>query len=125
MDHYYKTIVAVCITVILCGIFFWPTLYYYDHIVVGSNSFPIRINRITGYTENYFAGEWVSQEYQKEELLPPEEQAKVTGNAAFGLHSFNGEIYNGSNSWTITSAIIQVTAHQPPVLNYNKDNLNP
>ncbi len=117
-----KTMLVVCVTVILCGILFWPTIYNYDHMVIGHNTYPVRMNRITGYTEYYLVGKWVSEESQKpvptrEEVLPPEEQAKVTGNAGFNSdgNSFEGEIYNGSSNWTIASLIIRVAAYQSSI----------
>jgi hypothetical protein len=117
-----KSITALCITVIICGVLFWPTLYRYDHIMVGGNTFPVRMNRITGYTQVYLADKWVSEEQHKsqpiiaEELFPPEERAKIQGNAGFNDHgtSFTGEIYNGSRDWTITSIILRVTAYDAP-----------
>lgn len=112
-----KTIITVCIIFSLCGLIFWPTLYRYDHIIIQGNTFPVRMNRVTGYTEHYLFGKWVPQEQQTtvlarvEEILPPEEQAKVTGNAGFDIFgdAFVGEIYNGSDDWTITSLILRIT----------------
>src|SRR5436309_6303360 len=53
-------VVIICI-VSLLAIFVWPTRYSYDHIKEGSNTFPVRIDRLTGKTATlYREGGWVS-----------------------------------------------------------------
>ena len=50
------TAVFVCLCVMLYAVFFWPTLYEVATIKAGNNSYPVRINRITGNVI-YFDGE--------------------------------------------------------------------
>lgn len=111
-----KNITIICVTLILIGVIFWPTLYRYDKMTGGGYVFLIRTNRLTGYTE-YFQGKWIPQEEQqnikKSESLPLEEQIKVIGGKAELNRGytdgpyFKAELYNGS-SWTITDVIIRV-----------------
>lgn len=49
-------VVFVCLSVLLYGAFFWPTLYDVASISAGNKIYPIRINRITGSVV-YFDGE--------------------------------------------------------------------
>lgn len=90
----------------IAGIIFWPTLYRYDKISLSGNSFPVRINRLTGYTEYFTLNKWVPAEGHKKKIkgikVPSEIRSEITGNASVGLGSFSGKIYNGSN-WTITN----------------------
>ena len=41
----------ICTTLIICGIFFWPTLYRYDSMKDGKKTRLVRIHRVTGSTE--------------------------------------------------------------------------
>jgi len=109
-------IICVCITLLIAGVLFWPTLYHYDKVAIRGNLSPIRINRLTGYTEYFEDGKWNPEEEHEKvtiQTLPADEQAKVTGNASFdyGLGSFSGKIYNGSE-WTITKFILRVVAKE-------------
>lgn len=111
-----KNIAIICATITLIGIFFWPTLYRYDKMILEGNTFPVRTHRLTGYTEYFLMGEWIPQEGQqsrkKSKILPFDEQIKVAGNAGLsGYGSFRGKVYNGS-SWTITDMIIRVIAKE-------------
>jgi hypothetical protein len=97
------------------AILFWPTLFKYDKMTYEGNSFPIRINRITGYTE-MFRGKWLPSTKPKKDpdisALPYSEKAKVTGNAGLTGHGFfKGDIYNGSN-WHITKIRVEVIAKE-------------
>jgi hypothetical protein len=82
----------VCITVIICGILFWPTLYRYDSISDGKKKISIRINRITGTTEIFGKTvetlDWKKpfnpEDYDHPKALPTEEIAKLVGNKIFG-----------------------------------------
>lgn len=105
-----KGIAIICGTLILIGILFWPTLYRYDKMTWQGNTFPVRTHRLTGYTEYFLRGKWISS--KKSKILPYDEQVKVTGNAGLsGYGSFSGKAYNGSN-WTITDMIIRVVAKE-------------
>ncbi|CAG1065734.1 hypothetical protein BAC1_01322 [uncultured bacterium] len=107
-----KNILIICVTLILFGIFFWPTLYHYDKMTVGGNMFPVRTNRLTGNSDIFLMNEWTSQKTKKGKMLPASELNKITGNAGLnGYGSFSGKIYNGSD-WTITKMIIQVVAKE-------------
>lgn len=37
--------------VFLFGVYIWPTCFMYTHTKIGSSSFPVRINRLSGETE--------------------------------------------------------------------------
>lgn len=111
-----KSIAIICATLILSGLLFWPTLYRYDKMTLQGDTLPVRIHRLTGYTEYFLMGKWIPQEGQEKskqsKILPLEEQTKVTGNAGLsGYGSFSGKIYNGGN-WTITDMIIRVIAKE-------------
>ena len=106
-------IICVCITLLIAGVLFWPTLYRYDKI---GNSMPIRINRLTGYTEYFADGKWNPEEGHEKftiQTLPVEEQAKVTGNASlkYPYGSFSGKIYNGTE-WTITELTFRIVVKE-------------
>jgi len=104
-------IICVCITLLIAGILFWPTLYRYDKI---GNAIPIRINRITGYTEYFADGKWNPEARQGKttiQTLPEFEQVNVTGKASLEYGTFSGDIYNGSE-WTITELVFRVVAKE-------------
>jgi hypothetical protein len=49
----------ICVTLIILGILFWPTFYRYDKIEDKiEGKMPVRINRITGYTEILYTNGW-------------------------------------------------------------------
>jgi hypothetical protein len=112
-----KIVIIFCSTVIIVGILFWPTIYRYDKIVTKNYTIPIRINRITGYTEEYHpaAGGWVSFSEEKDVTkkaipLPLQEKMKINGNAGFKWDNrFAGWIYNGSKC-IITEIIVRIKA---------------
>jgi hypothetical protein len=89
----------ICATLIICGVLFWPTLYRYDKI--GGKS-PVRINRLTGYTEILYGSGWARMVSDKEyQLIPKEEIAKIEVRGNFdgeGYYKFS--VYNG-NGWNI------------------------
>jgi hypothetical protein len=110
-----KNIIVICVTLLIAGILFWPTLYRYDKMTIAGNSLPIRMNRFTGHTEYFGHGKWVPEKEQVKKLessrIPFEEKSKITGNASLGYGSFSGKIYNGS-SWTISSLNFRVKAKE-------------
>lgn len=79
----------VCVTFIIVGILFWPTLYRYDSMKDGKKTIPVRINRITGATEILLVESgWKPvlqlepfnpKDYSVPKLLPTEEKAKIIG----------------------------------------------
>ena len=111
-----KSIGILCVTAVVIGVLFWPTLYRYDTMTLVGNTLPVRMNRLTGNTEYFTMGQWLAQKDEEAEkkstVLPLAEQAKVSGNAGLsGYGLFSGNIYNGSN-WTITDMIILVLAKE-------------
>jgi hypothetical protein len=73
------------------------------------------MNRLTGYTEYFYGGKWVPEKGRKEhkptEVLPPDQQARITGNASLSFGSFSGKIHNGSD-WTVTGLTFRVVAKE-------------
>lgn len=110
-----KNLIIICITIILCGIIFWPTLYKYDKTTINGNSIPLKINRLTGNTEYYILGRWNKQENEKKRgniiSLPKDELSKLNASASFSFGSFKGNIYNGSN-WRIKEIIVQIITQE-------------
>jgi hypothetical protein len=113
----------VCLTLMICGLLFWPTLYRYDSMSDGKKKISVRINRITGTTETFGLLGWKKpfnpEDYAPPERLPAAEIAKLIGgeNPISELYkigkstlpngsyvaiphkddfSFKTEIYNGS-----------------------------
>lgn len=73
------TIVLFLITT-ACAFFVWPTRYRYDHLKIGQNSFPVKIDRITGNTKVLYPTGWVAKEIGNEELPTNQiSQLKVEG----------------------------------------------
>ena len=108
-----KRLLIVCVTLLLAGVLFWPTLYRYEKMDFQGLSTIVRINRLTGHTEYFMLGQWVAEKPQKKEKtsqrLPSVEKPLVIGKATLDGRMFNGEIYNGSN-WTVTSITFRVVA---------------
>ena len=108
-----RTSIIFCVTLLLAGVVFWPTLYRYEKMDFQGLSTLVKINRLTGYTEYYMLGQWVSERPQKKEKasqpLPAVDKSLVIGKATLDGRMFNGEIYNGSN-WTVTSITFRVVA---------------
>ncbi len=105
-----KVLAVTCATLILSGVLFWPTLYRYDKLTIGSRSILVRSNRVTGYSERFLGDRWEPAEEEKPiEALPSKEQDKVTGNAGFSNDGerFEGGLYNGS-AWTIKRLVIRI-----------------
>lgn len=113
-------------TVVLLAGFFagtvWPTRFRYDHLNLGGTILPVRIDRFSGRTEvlRGFDG-WVGvpeSGAQAEtadpaiEILPPEEKARVTGNAGLSYGTlFQGKLYNGS-SYYLREVLLTITARE-------------
>ena len=110
-----KNLIVICITLLIVGILFYPTLYRYEKTSVEGNTFPVRINRVTGYTEYFVLGTWNPEKGQKKKAkgskLPYDARLKITGNASLRYGDFSGKIYNGSD-WTITSITFRVEAKE-------------
>ena len=112
-----RNLLIVCVTLLLAGILFWPTLYRYDKIDLQGLPTLVRINRLTGYTKHLMLGQWVrvpEKEKKKQrqlQALTPAERAFVIGEASLGARVFNGEVYNGGTK-TITSITFRVIAKE-------------
>ena len=116
-----KTLTVFFLTIFLIAILIWPTIYRYDRITIGNNTYPVKINRITGYAEHYYPGVgWVSpQNNKKARVIPSEECDKIkvtrgttkkTDNIGELIESLNQNadfevvVYNGSQ-WTVTEIL--------------------
>ena len=108
-----KNLLIICVTLLIAGVLFWPTVYRYDKIDFQGLQTLVRINRLTGYTEHYMLGQWIPEKalkkQRKSEPLPSWEKSLLIAKATLGFNMFNGEIYNGS-PWTITSVTFRVIA---------------
>ncbi len=105
-----RNLLIICCTLLITGILFWPTLYRYDHTTVNGNILPVRINRLTGYTEWFVVGRWkpVSDSNRKQgKNIPSEEVTKIIVNANLDYSLFGGAIYNGTD-WFITSITFEI-----------------
>ncbi len=89
----------ICATLIICGVLFWPTLYKYDKIL---GKLPVRINRLTGYTEILTPSGWERKVSDNEtKAIPKEEIDKIETRGDFdGKGHYKFVVYNGSD-WTI------------------------
>jgi hypothetical protein len=89
----------ICATLIVCGVLFWPTLYRYEKI---GGKLPVRINRLTGYTEILSISGWERKVSNKEiQEIPKEEIGKIETRGAFdGEGHYKFDVYNGTH-WTI------------------------
>lgn len=76
----------------------------------GPISFPVRINRLTGYTEVFFGGNWLPQsEGKRGSVLPGDQQSKITGTGGIHYGKFHADIYNGSN-WIVNEVLVRIVA---------------
>ena len=110
-----RNLLIICTTLIVVGIIFWPSLYRYQTLKLGNNSFPVKINRVTGSAEYFSSGGWISFASKEEGKaknsvqLPDSEKAKISGNGDLSVSQgeFSGGIYNGS-SWMVTSIAVRI-----------------
>lgn len=71
MDKSYtKLYIATLAFLLVAGTIFWPTLYRYDQMVLGGNQIPIRINRLTGFTEFFAINKWIPQKTSSKPAIP-------------------------------------------------------
>jgi hypothetical protein len=96
----------ICATLIICGMLFWPTLYQYDKI---GGKLPVRINRLTGYTEILFASGWERKVSDNElQAIPKAEISKIEVRGSFdGKSHYKFTIYNGCE-WNIKSIKLSI-----------------
>ena len=131
----------ICIVLLIAGVLFWPTLYRYDKTTelmqVGDykeqETVLIKINRLTGYTEVFKKGKWVSEEKAKAKVvqekpipcvvLPKSERAKLICRGSFSKysrHEFWGSFYNDTD-WTIKEMQFRViVTGKDGVVKWNK-----
>jgi hypothetical protein len=117
---------SLAIAILLAAVFattVWPTRYRYDHVNLEGTVLPVRMDRFTGRTEvlRGMSG-WTKvaegdaqgeTDEPKVEVLPPEEEAKVTGNAGLAYGTlFQGKLYNGS-TYDLREIVITLTAREP------------
>lgn len=99
----------ICITLIICGVLFWPTLYRYDKTKRGDNQLIVRVNRLTGYTDILYESRWQPIIKNRFQSLPQKEQNKVEITGLFKDGQYEGWIYNGT-SWTISKIRLYIEA---------------
>jgi hypothetical protein len=92
----------VCVTLIVTGIFFWPTLYHYEKIIFDKDTLLVRVNRLSGYTEILFPFGWQEKIREKKTIvIPKDERGKVEIIGDFdGEGHYKFAVYNGT-MWTI------------------------
>lgn len=112
----------ICTTLIICGILFWPTLYRYDKVKVGESTLPVRINRLTGYTETFFGKQWIGERIIK--MITQEEKNNIEVEGFFDdrmpkeltnpqekwiplVTNYKGTIYNGTE-WNINKICLSI-----------------
>lgn len=111
--------------VIVFALLVWPTLYHFDRMDLGpGQSFPVRINRITGSTEILYPSGWraPSQEPNRTEPardLTADELQKLDGRASldrFGKLEF--DLYNGTDLYVkeVTVEVVVQDEHRKEVL---------
>ena len=110
---------AACALIFGFICFVWPTQYRYSYLRSGGTSCPVRINRISGSAELLTGLGWRlmgrsndGSQAREEEELPPNEAAKITGNAGLSYGNlFSGKIYNGS-SWVVRRIVVNISAKE-------------
>jgi hypothetical protein len=99
--------------VLIAGLayFVWPTRYRYDHLKLGANDFPVRIDRIDGETEVFFPGGWRKQTETAPKVeadLPPWDLSKISGDANMYDGAIHVQVYNGSK-YTISEMLVSIS----------------
>lgn len=97
--------------------FVWPTRYHYSQVKIGSNTYPVRIDRITNSTQMLSLGGWVDlgdndkPVAKTAELIPASELVKLEGRGSIEGSSFIVSAYNGSD-WIVTHIDINLTVKE-------------
>lgn len=95
----------------------WPTIYRYDQIRPTEGvTYPVRMNRISGYTEMFIGSKWrgeakrqIRNESRKACEIPQTELSSLTGHGGFNDRGrFSASIYNGTE-WVITGITFRIT----------------
>lgn len=106
MKNKYLLLVLILITIIV--VFFWPSLYHYETLKLGENSFPVRINRFTGFT-SYFNKEWLAQTNSLSKTIPLADISNLVLTPTPSTYEeFSGILYNGTE-WAITKVHIKLS----------------
>lgn len=90
----------------------WLTPYRYDHVKIGNDNLPLRINRLNGKTEFFTTRGWRSSDNESQARshdLSSTEIAKIMGQAnitSYGYVEFDA--YNGTDQ-VITGITITIT----------------
>jgi hypothetical protein len=119
------------ITIVLMGLFLWPTMYRYDDLKLDSLTIPIRTHRFTDEAQIFVRNRgWVTVEPDQQDKqeqksepknkptsptvswLPSNELDRLESEAYItrydtGISWFHLELYNGS-SWLVYGLIVQV-----------------
>jgi len=80
------------VALVALGLYVWLTPYKYDHVKVGDNNVPVRINRITGKTEVFMmAAGWMSfkDDSGKKVENPKPWNARALTASYEGMHTLN------------------------------------
>lgn len=93
----------------------WPGRYRYDQLRMGNNTYPVRIDRLTGHAALLDGESWVpvrdserSSSADSAKSLPAAEVAKLTGTASAPMGTMYLNLYNGSSSWRVTEIQVAV-----------------
>jgi hypothetical protein len=111
-----KTIIAVVGILAVAGLiafYIWSSHNRF-YILSASQGVAYEVDRKTGQSWMLRGARKIAQHgdeesHQKDQELPFEEAAKITGNAGIGYGYFSGKLYNGI-AWTVTRVILSVSA---------------
>lgn len=77
MSHPLRTVVVLLVCLAFAA-FVWPTRYRYDHVTLGQDVYPVRIDRFTGRGEMLVPGHgWmgVDERWEDEGDVAPDQQS--------------------------------------------------
>jgi len=118
--------VLLAIIGVSCAIFLWTERFEYDHMnLPNGESYPVRINRLTGNSQVLYRGVWKPAAEVKSvppliENLSQDQLRRLTGKGEIGSMEgvFNLTLYNGSD-FALREITIEITvrdSHQEEVL---------
>ena len=106
-----RNLALIVAAVFAFALFIWPGQWRYQTI----QQTPMRTHRITGRSQLFFGGEWISLDEKKPSstdttrMLNSLEQLGVKGRGGLSdVGYFNGSLYNGTNC-TITRVVYEIT----------------
>ena len=56
------------------ALFVWPTRWRYDHMTVGQDSYPVRIDRISGHADILLPGDGWTPAEDATDMIPGDQQ---------------------------------------------------